>query len=68
MQQSAPTGPIVTQRFPTNQTFYGDVFGCDIQLHTFEEFDRTDGPRTAIAHGYLIEGARRALRRLRDQG
>jgi PhnB protein len=37
-------------------TFYGDVFGCDVQLHTFEEFDRTDGPANAIAHGYLTEG------------
>jgi PhnB protein len=34
-------------------TFYGRVFGCAVQLHTFEEFDRTDGPRDAIAHGYL---------------
>ena len=37
-------------------TFYGDVFGCAIQLHTFEEFNRTDGPADAIAHGYLVEG------------
>jgi PhnB protein len=37
-------------------TFYGDVFGCAVQLHTFEEFDRTDGPATAIAHGYLVDG------------
>jgi PhnB protein len=34
-------------------TFYGDVFGCAVQLHTFEEFNRTDGPADAIAHGYL---------------
>ena len=37
-------------------TFYGDVFGCSVQLHTFEEFHRTDGPAEAIAHGYLKEG------------
>lgn len=37
-------------------TFYGDVFGCEVQLHTFEEFNRTDGPPDAIAHGYLAEG------------
>jgi PhnB protein len=37
-------------------TFYGDVFDCGVQLHTFEEFNRTDGPADAIAHGYLIDG------------
>jgi len=37
-------------------TFYGDVFGCAVQLHTFEEFNRTDGPPDAIAHGYLTGG------------
>ena len=37
-------------------TFYGDVFGCAVQVHTFEEFDRTDGPPDAVAHGYLEEG------------
>jgi len=36
--------------------FYGDVFGCSVQLHTFEEFNRTDGPAEAIAHGCLTEG------------
>jgi PhnB protein len=36
--------------------FYGDVFGCSVQLHTFAEFNRTDGPADAIAHGYLVEG------------
>ena len=34
-------------------TFYGDVFGCGVQLHTFAEFGRTDGPSDGIAHGYL---------------
>jgi PhnB protein len=37
-------------------TFYGDVFGCGVQLHTLEVFGRTDGPADAIAHGYLVEG------------
>jgi PhnB protein len=37
-------------------TFYGGVFGCAVQLHTFEEFGRNDGPGDAIAHGYLEEG------------
>ena len=37
-------------------TFYGEVFGCTVQLHTFEEFNRTDGPAHAVAHGYLSEG------------
>jgi PhnB protein len=37
-------------------TFYGAVFDCDVQLHTFGEFNRTDGPADAIAHGYLREG------------
>lgn len=38
-------------------TFYGDVFGCGVQLHSFEEFNRTDGPGDAIAHGYLTGGS-----------
>lgn len=37
-------------------TFYGDVFGCAVQLHTFAEFNRTDGPADAVAHGYLTGG------------
>jgi PhnB protein len=37
-------------------TFYGEVFGCAVQLHTLEEFGRTDGPADAIAHGYLTDG------------
>ena len=36
--------------------FYGDVFGCAVQLHTFEEFGRQDGLPDAIAHGALTEG------------
>lgn len=37
-------------------TFYGGVFGCGVQLHSFAEFGRTDGPPEAIAHGYLVNG------------
>jgi PhnB protein len=36
--------------------FYGEVFGCSVEVHTFAEFNRTDGPAEAIAHGYLTEG------------
>jgi len=37
-------------------TFYGDVFGCAVELHTFAEFNRADGPADAIAHGELTGG------------
>jgi len=37
-------------------TFYGQVFGSKVQLHTFADFGRTDGPADAIAHGYLEDG------------
>ena len=54
------TGPTPYLHFAGNArealTFYGDVFGCSVQLHTFEEFSRTDGPAQAIAHGYLTDG------------
>jgi PhnB protein len=36
-------------------TFYGEVFGGTVRLHTLADFGRTDGPRDAIAHG-LLEG------------
>ena len=42
-------------------TFYGDVFGCAVQLHTFAEFNRADGPADAIAHGYLAGEPSRCL-------
>jgi PhnB protein len=34
-------------------TFYRDVFGGELELHTFGEFVRDDGPSEAIAHGIL---------------
>jgi PhnB protein len=37
-------------------TFYGEVFGCAVQLHTFAEFNRADGRADAIAHGNLTGG------------
>lgn len=33
--------------------FYASVVGGDLVLHSFENFGRTDGPATAIAHGEL---------------
>jgi PhnB protein len=36
--------------------FYGGVFGCAVQLHTYDEFNRNDGPGDAVAHGYLVDG------------
>jgi PhnB protein len=54
------TGPEPYVLFPGTArealTFYGDVFGCAIQLHTFAEFSRADGPADAIAHGGLTGG------------
>jgi PhnB protein len=37
-------------------TFYGDVFGCAVQLHTFADFNSPDDPAEGIAHGYLHQG------------
>ncbi|MGY4856392.1 VOC family protein [Cryobacterium sp. AP23] len=33
--------------------FYADVFGGDLDLNTYQDFGRTDGPPGAIAHGVL---------------
>jgi len=53
-----PTSPTPYLHLPGTArealTFYADVFGGSV--HTFEEFNRTDGPAAAIAHGYLKEG------------
>lgn len=32
---------------------YQGIFGGEIESHTFAQFERTDGPSTAIAHGVL---------------
>ena len=37
-------------------TFYGEVFDSAVELHTFAEFNRADGPADAIAHGGLTGG------------
>ena len=37
-------------------TFYAEVFGGDVIAYTLEEFNRTDGPPDAIAHGQLGGG------------
>jgi len=37
-------------------TFYGEVFGSAVELHTFAEFGRADGPADGIAHGMLAGG------------
>ncbi len=54
------TGPTPYVLFPGTAhealTFYGDVFGCAVELHTFAEFNRADGPADAIAHGGLTGG------------
>lgn len=57
---TGPTPPTPYVHFPGNArealTFYGEVFGCSVQLHTFEEFNRSDGPADAVAHGSLTGG------------
>jgi PhnB protein len=54
------TGPTPYLHFPGTAgealRLYGDIFGCEVQLHTFAEFNRTDGPADAVAHGYLFGG------------
>ena len=56
----SPTPPAPYLHFPGTArdalSFYADVCGGSAQLHTFEEFNRTDGPAEAIAHGYLKDG------------
>lgn len=34
-------------------TRYRDVFGGDLELHSFADFGRDDGPADAVAHGIL---------------
>jgi PhnB protein len=51
------TPPVPYLHFPGTAgealAFYARVFGGSAQLHTFAEFNRTDGPGDAIAHGFL---------------
>ena len=37
-------------------TTYAQVFGCEVEVHSFADFGRTDGPPDAVAHGYLVGG------------
>ena len=37
-------------------SFYGEVFGSRVAVHSFAEFGRSDGPGDAVAHGYLVDG------------
>ena len=37
-------------------SFYASVFGSSVRMHTFAEFNRTDGPADAVAHGGLVDG------------
>ena len=37
-------------------TFYGAVFGGSVRVFTFDDFNRSDGPGDAIAHGSLEDG------------
>lgn len=37
-------------------TFYREVFGGELVLHTLADFGREDGPADAIAHG-MLQGA-----------
>ena len=57
---ASSTGPTPYLHFPGTAraalTFYADVFGGAVALHTFAEFRRDDGPADAIAHGYLAGG------------
>ena len=51
------TAPIPYVLFPGTARgaleFYADVFGGELELHTYESFSRTNGPGEAIAHGVL---------------
>ena len=49
--------PLVYISFPGTARealrFYADIFGGELSLHSYEDFGRTDGPPSAIAHGVL---------------
>ncbi len=53
-------GPVLYLTFPGDARealeFYRDLFGGELQLHTYESFSRADGPAEAIAHGVLSGG------------
>lgn len=51
------TAPTLYLWFPGTATaalnFYQSVFGGKVQTFTYEQFERTDGPADAMAHGQL---------------
>lgn len=51
------TAPQIYVSFPGTArealSFYADVFGGELSLHTYQDFSRNDGPPSAIAHGVL---------------
>ncbi|MET4639004.1 VOC family protein [Mycetocola sp. 2940] len=51
------TAPQIYLSFPGTArealSFYADVFGGELSLHTNEDFGRSDGSPDAIAHGVL---------------
>lgn len=58
---NAATGPMAGPQiyvfFPGTArealSFYADVFGGALSLHTYQDFGRSDGPPDAVAHGVL---------------
>jgi PhnB protein len=57
---SLKPAPVPYVLFPGNAraalAFYAGVFGGTVELHSFAEFGRTDGPADAVAHGSLVDG------------
>ncbi|MFE4541116.1 VOC family protein [Arthrobacter sp. NPDC056727] len=51
------TAPQIYVSFPGTArealTFYAEVFGGELSLHSYKDFGRNDGPADAIAHGVL---------------
>jgi PhnB protein len=51
------TAPQIYISFPGTArealSFYANVFGGELSLHTYEDFSRSDDPSVAIAHGVL---------------
>jgi len=51
------TAPLIYVSFPGTArdalTFYADIFGGDLTLHTYHDFGRDDGDSGLIAHGVL---------------
>lgn len=49
--------PLVYISFPGTArealNFYAQIFGGELELYTYQEFGRNDGPPSAIAHGVL---------------